>query len=257
MDPPRSAVIAVLAHDAVRLPNGVVLAEPQSAAPFADVAEATSARIGRRCVRFDGPAGSLSVRVSRWWRPRPPRPLTRDDAAAATRAAARLRDALTGVTGGLPAEATAPLHTALDGADRAERACAGLIGLGPGLTPSGDDAVCGFLLAVRHLGGPSLCRPLADAALARAATATTALSASLIAHAARGESCPEATDLLDAAAGHGPVGPALAALRAIGHTSGTDLALGVLAGALAVSRTRPGPSGAADSTQQTRSTRDH
>ncbi|TDQ53817.1 DUF2877 domain-containing protein [Actinorugispora endophytica] len=223
-------MIAVLAHDAVRLPNGVVLAEPQSVWPFADVVEATSARIGRCSVEFDSPTGSRTVRVSRWWRPRTPRSAAADPAVLA-RTAAELRTALRGARGGLDDGALALLRSALDDASAAGRAAERLVGFGPGLTPSGDDALCGLLLAARHLGNTVRRTPLALAVASRAPGATTSLSAALLDHAARGDACPQAVGLLDALAGHAPVAPALDALRAVGHTSGTDLALGVLAGA--------------------------
>ncbi|WP_158562822.1 DUF2877 domain-containing protein [Marinitenerispora sediminis] len=234
-DPRRPAVIALLASDAVRLPNGIVLAEPQSAEPFACVAVSTQVRVGRLSVVFDRPAGPLSVRVGRWWRPPAPRPAgpSREGRAASARGVAELAALLAGVSGGLPAGAAAPLATAVDDPDRAALVCERLLGLGPGLTPSGDDLLCGALLAVRALGGPDRTDVLA-AAVRRARSATTALSAALLEHAARGEGCPQAVGLVEAVTGHRAVAPALAALRAVGHTSGTDLALGVLAGARAV-----------------------
>ncbi|GLU46480.1 DUF2877 domain-containing protein [Nocardiopsis ansamitocini] len=235
-DSPRPAVVAVLAHDAVRLPNGVVLAEPQSVWPFADVAPATSARIGRCSVVLDSPTGSLTVQVGRWWRPSRPRPPAAPPGPAAA-ALAALGKNLADTTGGLSSGLLALLAPALDDPAAARRAAHALVGLGPGLTPSGDDAVCGFVLAVRHLGNRST--PLTTAALRRARTATTSLSATLLEYAARGEACPQAVALIDAVAGHAPVGPALTALRTVGHTSGTDLALGVLAGAGAL--TSPSP----------------
>ncbi len=232
-----AAVIALLARGAVRLPNGMVLADTQSVGPFADVAEATSVRIGRCSVVFGGRTGPRTVHVGRWWRPRVPRPPR--SARQVASAAADLATGLADAAGGLPPADAAILDTDLTEPGQASRACSRLIGLGPGLTPSGDDLVCGFLLAARHFGGPHTA--LAEAAMHRAATATPKLSASLIGYAARGEGCPEVIDLLDAISGHLPLGPALAALRAIGHTSGTDLALGVLAGVrAALSRSADG-----------------
>ncbi|WP_165498610.1 DUF2877 domain-containing protein [Streptomonospora litoralis] len=233
--PHEATVIALLARDAVRLPNGLVLVGTQSVGPFADVAAATSVRIGRCSAVFDGPTGPCTVRAGRWWRPPAPRsPLTLRDTARAT---AELSRALGAAAGGLPSYAAAAPEGDLATPSRADDACARLIGRGPGLTPSGDDLVCGYLLAARHLGGPQAAAPLAAAAQ-RAGSATTALSAALIGHAAAGRACPEAVALLDALSGHAPVAPALATLRGIGHTSGTDLALGLLAGARAALRHR-------------------
>ncbi|MFC7329498.1 DUF2877 domain-containing protein [Marinactinospora rubrisoli] len=231
-DAPRPAVIALLTSDAVRLPNGIVLAEPQSAEPFACVARSTRGCVGRLSVVLDRPAGPLSVRVGRWWRPAAPRPALRSPAgrAALARGTAELGRLLATASGGLPDGTAERLGSALDDPHRAARACARLVGRGPGLTPSGDDLLCGALLALHAFGGPGRADVLAGA-VRRASGATTTLSAALLEHAVRGEGCPQVIDLVDAVAGHRAVGPALAALRAVGHTSGTDLAFGVLAGA--------------------------
>ncbi len=65
------------------------------------------------------------------------------------------------------------------------------LGLGAGLTPSGDDLILGLILALARCG-PSLGAPVDPAALAAeinpiAARRTTALSASLLAAAANGQ----------------------------------------------------------------------
>lgn len=107
---------------------------------------------------------------------------------------------------------------------------AALVGAGPGLTPAGDDALCGALLMARALGHP------AQAALARlvqAATAhpgaTTALSAALLADAAAGYGLAPVVALVDALA-RGDVRSAtsaVGAVAAIGHTSGLALLAGI------------------------------
>ncbi|WP_186356242.1 DUF2877 domain-containing protein [Streptomonospora sp. PA3] len=234
--PHEATVIALLARDAVRLPNGLVLVGTQSVGPFADVAAATSVRIGRCSAVFDGPTGPCTVRAGRWWRPPLPRPPRAERVPAAV---AELGRALRGAAGGLPGDAVAALEGDAARAGAAGDACRRLIGRGPGLTPSGDDLICGYLLAARHLGASAAAAALAAAA-ERAAPATTALSADLVRHAAAGRACPQAVEVLDALGGHGPLAPALEELRRIGHTSGTDLALGMLAGArAALLRPRP------------------
>ncbi len=60
-------------------------------------------------------------------------------------------------------------------------------------------------------------------------TRTTALSATLLRHAAAGRGIPEVTRLIDALAGSGDLAAATARLLAVGHSSGTALAHGVLA----------------------------
>ena len=95
-------------------------------------------------------------------------------------------------------------------------------GAGPGLTPAGDDALAGLLLARRALGGD----PQED--LARA-VATTAISAAFLTWAARGQSLQCVHDLLAAAAAGDGRATQVAArvLGAVGHTSGCDIALGL------------------------------
>ncbi|WP_170134352.1 DUF2877 domain-containing protein [Murinocardiopsis flavida] len=174
--------------------------------------------------------------MGRWWRPTRPRPTAppHDPAASVRELGALLR----GVAGGLGPGSLGLLGAAVLGppptaAAAAHRAAAGLVGAGPGLTPSGDDLLSGFLLAARHFGPPERLTALTAAATLRAETSTTTLSAALLRHAARGDGTPQTTGVLDALSGHGPLRPALSALRALGHTSGDDLALGILAGATA------------------------
>jgi len=62
---------------------------------------------------------------------------------------------------------------------------------------------------------------------------TTTLSATLLRHAGRGETDDASAGLLRALCGQGDPAPALDALLALGHTSGTGLATGLLAGAAA------------------------
>ena len=106
-----------------------------------------------------------------------------------------------------------------------EDAVAGLVGRGPGLTPSGDDALAGALLVASALGTGTA---LADAVRARLG-ATTAVSAALLDAAADGYAARPVVDLVDAAvAGDADaVARALPAVLAIGHTSGADTVLGI------------------------------
>lgn len=61
-----------------------------------------------------------------------------------------------------------------------------LLGLGPGLTPSGDDFLAGVLLALHHLARHREAEPLAQAIHARAQLATVEVSAAYLRCAARG-----------------------------------------------------------------------
>ena len=107
-----------------------------------------------------------------------------------------------------------------------------LVGAGPGLTPAGDDVLCGVLLGLRLLGQARSLPRLWDGVRPRLAT-TTALSAALLAEAVEGYAVPQVIDLGEALARRDPVGVTAAAreVLAIGHTSGADLLAG-LAGCL-------------------------
>jgi len=109
-----------------------------------------------------------------------------------------------------------------------------LIGLGPGLTPSGDDLLGGTMIALRTLGWPAAADTLANWLLPRAVVRTHAISCAHLTCAAAGEGASALHDTLAALFSKGcPELPAcLHALGAIGHTSGWD----VLAGAVLVLR---------------------
>jgi hypothetical protein len=112
---------------------------------------------------------------------------------------------------------------------------AGLLGRGPGLTPSGDDVLAGYLVGAAAYGSTDQAaddvRRLIES---QADRRTTTLSAALLRHAAAGETIPQVSGLLDAlgdSARRRPLDRALADLYAVGHTSGAALASGVVAAA--------------------------
>ncbi|GEP35113.1 hypothetical protein NSZ01_28810 [Nocardioides szechwanensis] len=107
-----------------------------------------------------------------------------------------------------------PLHLAGTTLD-----AAALVGSGDGLTPYGDDVVCGYLAAHRAAGRATT---NLDAEVTRLLHRTTVLSATLIECALRGEVLPEVADLL--AAWGTPAAPAAeAALLRVGSSSGAGL----------------------------------
>jgi hypothetical protein len=105
---------------------------------------------------------------------------------------------------------------------------AALIGLGPGLTPSGDDWLGGAMIALRHFGRPDVAQRLADAVLAVAARNTSVISAAYLRCAARGEGSRVLFDALAclAAADQPTMDGRLDAIDAVGHTSGWDCLAG-------------------------------
>jgi hypothetical protein len=105
----------------------------------------------------------------------------------------------------------------------------GLIGLGSGLTPAGDDFVGGAVIALRARRAPRA-RALAAAIRAIGAGETTALSRAMLQAAAVGEGGAALHDML-AAIGSGDAPHAITlldAIDAIGHTSGWDALAGAI-----------------------------
>jgi len=106
------------------------------------------------------------------------------------------------------------------------------LGLGAGLTPSGDDLVIGFLLAANRWG-ERLFPAIATAALneaipARAARSTSALSANLIECAARGQADERLVLALDGiVTGIPDAAACLASLAGWGNSSGLDAWVGM------------------------------
>ena len=141
--------------------------------------------------------------------------------------------------------AAAPGIAALDGWLRGRAgapvpgAVGSLIGLGPGLTPSGDDLLGGCLIALRRTGRRGQAEALGDAALTAARTATGRISLAHLACAAQGLGAAALHDALEAVVAVGDGGDggdadaALTALDGVGHCSGWD----ALAGAVLALRT--------------------
>jgi hypothetical protein len=99
-------------------------------------------------------------------------------------------------------------------------------GLGPGLTPAGDDALSGVLFASRALGGPTVEPALA--AVARAVR-TNAVATALLEAATGGFHIEPVHDLVVAAAAGDRTAAeaAAAALNQFGSSSGADVAYGL------------------------------
>ena len=113
-----------------------------------------------------------------------------------------------------------------------------LLGLGAGLTPSGDDLVGGALFARRLLLGPDAAWDEAVARISEAAARLThPISAQLLADLAAGDGWAPLHELLAALASDDVARAVTGGRRvtALGHTSGWDLLGGVLIAAAAAS----------------------
>jgi len=109
----------------------------------------------------------------------------------------------------------------------------GLIGLGPGLTPSGDDFIGGALITLDAFQQFDTAEALANWVLPIAEGATGAISLAHLHCAARGEGAAALHGAIAAIAGGGDgLKECLEAIDAIGHSSGWD----ALAGAVTVLR---------------------
>ncbi|MGL5818160.1 MAG: DUF2877 domain-containing protein [Phycicoccus sp.] len=230
-------VLPVLTADAVALPTAVRLARPVDASAFPPDG---GGRVGPLdgLGRVDNPAsvvvgggqvrlGRLTVRAARVWQP------------ARVRRRHPGRPAAGSAPPRVPAVAAHLVEPVADAvaAPVPARAVAGLVGRGPGLTPSGDDALAGAVLVADALGG----LPLLTDAVRQRLRGTTAVSAALLDAACDGYAAAPVVRLVDAAVAgdRARVDALLPAVLSIGHTSGADLVAGV-AGALAVLAPGPG-----------------
>jgi hypothetical protein len=124
------------------------------------------------------------------------------------------------------------IASALAGTDEPPPAVDGLIGLGGGLTPSGDDFLCGAMTALHYFGHRDVAARIAAVVLPLAERATSLISAAYLRCASAGEASSALFDVLEALQDpdHALVEACLDTIDAIGHTSGWDC----LAGAAAV-----------------------
>lgn len=208
------ACVGVLGRDAVAVPCGLQtsLATLPPLTRHADVAAVGDGRVA---------LGPLDVRLGRTVDASVPRVRVSREARRALGPACGER--LRPVRSELPSDAL----QALCAADPA--AVPQLLGRGSGLTPVGDDVLCGWL-ATREATGDNVAA-VAHTVDALAQASTTLLSATLLGRAAAGEVIPAFRRLL-LALGTADDDPALDAevetLLATGHTSGAGMLLGCL-----------------------------
>src|SRR6478736_10496582 len=185
-------VLAVLASDAVALPIGIRLALRSTEVrwgvePGANVVVGE----GRVCLPR---ADVVAVRPLRPGRVQP--------TARGTGGASDLPEP--GVLGDLAHDLTA---AALAGRSP-EAGVRGLVGVGRGLTPSGDDALCGVLLTLAAVDAPPARRALSAVRTAVRSVLpwTTSLSAALLVAAGEGYAVPDVARLVTLVAGTGSTG---------------------------------------------------
>ena len=226
-------VVGVLTSDAARLPLGCILFRASNGRPLVGLPPGAPAEVGGGRIVV----GDLAVSAAAWWDPRPRLPRPRP--ALLPEGVRQLRNALYGegvphsafTLPGLPTGPGGPL-AALRGAvrradlDAALRTSGRLVGLGPGLTPAGDDVMAGTVAGLVLLGHPAAQR-FAAGVYALAGGRTTELSRALLRHAAAGRVSGEYAAVLHGLVGERPLRPAIAALMATGSTSGRALALGL------------------------------
>ncbi|SDF42831.1 Protein of unknown function [Blastococcus fimeti] len=237
-------VVAVLTSDAARHPLGCVLFRPSSGRPL--VAPNAQAEVGGGRIVV----GDLTVSAAAWWDPRPRLPSARP--ALLPEGVRQLRTTLYGegvphsafALPGLPIGPGGPL-AALRGAvrradlDAALRTATRLIGVGPGLTPAGDDVMAGTVAGLVLLGHPAAPR-FAAGVTALAACRTTELSRALLRHAAAGRVSGEYAAVLHALVGEGALAPAVEAMLTSGPTGSRATALGLCTAIDLVERTTRG-----------------
>jgi hypothetical protein len=216
-------VLPVLAADGLRLPTGLRLATPSTELAWG-VEQGEEVLVGEGRVVLPV-ADLVAVRA---WRPARVSEVQAPVAGADLRATLAALEPATGSA--VLRELARDVATAalLARTGRVSRLVRGLVGAGRGLTPSGDDALCGVLLGLRAAGAASAGARV-DAAVRHGAHATTSLSASLLLAAAGGHAVPEVVDAVESAlrADRAALAMALPSVLAIGHTSGADLLAGL------------------------------
>jgi hypothetical protein len=222
-------VLAILTHEAVRLPCAAVLAHTAAELPLTDLAPEPARRLGSASVgagrvRWTGRTGLVTIACAREWAP---------SVVTVGPALPSMVDALSVAVAkhdvGIEADRLARLTGAGEDPTTQFAAVAGLLGRGPGLTPSGDDVVAGFLLGARAFGQRV---PGATAAVHElAGRATTALSAQLLRHASRGECVAQVATVVAGLTGGRAPDDAVDQLLAVGQTSGAALGAGLLSAA--------------------------
>ncbi|HUG35162.1 MAG TPA: DUF2877 domain-containing protein [Anaerolineales bacterium] len=118
--------------------------------------------------------------------------------------------------------------------DNAIRAAEKMIGLGPGVTPSGDDILIGFLAGLWSTAGQDQRQSLFirsfGAELVQRARQTSEISRTYIFHAAQGQFSSSLSHLVESITAGDEVEEAAQTAMRVGHSSGMDSVTGLLIG---------------------------
>lgn len=226
--PEGNRVLSVLTPQASGVPHGLRVTDSADDRPFDRFTAGDAVFVGAGSVQLHG------------WRIRPTQiyatavPVIRTDRTRLQFCADRLADHSIGVD----LRSVTALRRAIAEQDAGElrtRASA-LVGMGAGTTPGGDDVLAGTVVGLRAAGRSALVQQITVAISGRLTEHTTAYSADLLRLATAGHAGTEALRLLRLLDERAPAGEpdelgrALDRLLAVGHTSGADLATGLLIG---------------------------
>jgi hypothetical protein len=255
-------LITVLLSDHYELPQGIRIAT--KGVPLHSLTPSTSLRAGSdRCaarggiLRFDCFPLIIDLRGAPVWRC-PVRELHTDMRADSTQAAwsttwellnqgQRLRstdiiadDLFRSKTGSpLSQKMSGPIMQLIASTEQfdletAIQAAQEIVGLGPGVTPSGDDILIGFLAALWSLARenqPQLAFiDSFGSALMRIASQTSEISRTYLYHATHGQFSSSLSNLAEAIARNSAVEQATQLAMRVGHSSGMDSVMGLLIG---------------------------
>jgi len=254
-------LLSLSAPEVALAPNGVAVELPPDVTMgAAGIQPAQSATLSSLGLRIPGADLEVTFAGAARWEPRP-----RASSLAPSELARRVREARATAIAEGAADSLLPLLWALDSgagvgpsrfaraaqpaaarlraaatqsdADAVNRAASRLAGLGPGLTPSGDDLLVGFaaawVLTAEALGLPPHERArVSTALLAGASAGASELGGAWLAHGVRGEVAEPMGRFFTALLGDEPgaLAPAVRGVLRLGATSGTDWVVGALLG---------------------------
>jgi hypothetical protein len=252
---PDDRLITVLLSDHYELPQGIRIARKEAPLHSLTVNLRAAARAG--VLRFDSFPLAIDLRSARVWNcpvPHLEADLNSPGAQEAWSTAWELlnkgqRLRRTDIIAGdlLQTEAGSPLSQRMSSpvmqlisateqfdVKTSIQAAQNMIGLGPGVTPSGDDILIGFLAGLWSLAGGN--QPLLSfihsfgSALVQIATQTSEISRTYLYHATQGQFSSSLSNLAEAIARHGIVKQAAQIAMRLGHSSGMDSVTGLLIG---------------------------